>query len=154
MAALTPEAMAKSGSEFGEQGALFCWANLAETRKRFPDFFNAETKRCKMYATNQNFTDAVKGARARQIGIQSGVADIFIPLARHGMHGLYIELKIDPAHPENQRAGKTGKAIAPKAGKTSDAQESFARQVYADGFGWAKAEGWQAARDIIIQYLS
>ena len=153
-AKLTPEAMAKSGSEFGEQGALFCWANSAPVRQKFPDFYNTETKRCKMYATNQNFVDAVKGARAKQIGIQSGVADIFIPLARHGMHGLYVELKIDPDHPQNQRVGKTGEPIAPKRGRASEEQTSFAKQVRADGYGWAIAEGWKQASDIISLYLT
>jgi hypothetical protein len=150
---MTPEQCAKSGSEFGEQTALFAWANLPATRKRFPDFFNAETRRCKMYSTNQNFTDKVKGGRARQIGIQSGVADIFIPLPRKGLNGLYIELKIDPAHPLNQRTGKGGQPIAPKRGTVSDEQAAFGRQVEADGFGWAVAEGWQQARDFVVWYL-
>jgi hypothetical protein len=150
---MTPEQCAKSGNEFGEQSALFCWANLAATRKAFPAFYNQETKRCKMYATNQNFTDAVKGSRAKQIGIQSGVADIFIPLPRQGAAGLYVELKIDPAHPANQRTGKGGKAIAPKRGAASPEQTAFGRQVIADGYGWAVAEGWKAAAAIISQYL-
>ena len=151
---MTPEDLCKSGSEFGEQGALFCWANSRETRERFPFFFNADTRRCKMYSTNQNFTDAVKGARAKQIGIQTGVSDIFIPLARHGCHGLYIELKIDPTHPENQRTGKKGTAIKAKAGTVSEAQWDFGKQVQADGYGWAVAHGWKEARAIIIAYLS
>jgi hypothetical protein len=151
---MKPEDLARSGSEFGEQGALFCWANLAETRRRFPHFYNAETKRCKLYATNQNFTDAVKGARAKQIGIQAGVADIFLPLPRHGCAGLYIELKRDPTHPQNQRTGKRGKAIKAKSGATSEAQEAFGRQVRADGYGWAVAHGWREAVAILERYLT
>lgn len=155
---MTPEDLCKSGSEFGEQGALFCWANSKDTRARFPHFFNTETRRCKMYATNQNFTDAVKGARAKQIGIQSGVSDIFIPIPRHGVCGLYIELKIDPAHPQNNGTlpdpKKPGCTMKKKRGKASDEQESFGRQVIADGYGWAVAEGWRAAAAIITQYLS
>lgn len=151
---MKPEQLAKSGSEFGEQSALFCWGNLADTRRRFPELFNAETKRCKLYSTNQNFNDAVKGARAKQIGIQSGVADIFLPLARHGMHGLYIELKIDPMHPENQRTGAKAQAITPKRGKVSEEQGAFARQVQVDGYGWAVAEGWKQAVAIIERYLT
>lgn len=150
---MTPEDLCKSGSEFGEQGALFCWASSKETRQAFPHFFNKETRRCKMYATNQNFMDAVKGARAKQIGIQSGVADIFIPLPRHGCAGLYVELKIDPAHPQNQRTGKKGQAIAPKRGTASEEQTAFGRQVMADGFGWAVCEGWRAAAAVIAAYL-
>lgn len=151
---MKPEDLAKSGSEFGEQSALFGWANSKQARDAFPHFYNPESRRCKMYATNQNFTDAVKGARARQIGIQSGVADIFVPLARHGMHGLFIELKIDPEHPQNQRTGKTGEPIAPKRGKPSQEQLTFRDQTRADGYGWVMCEGWQSARDVLLQYLS
>jgi hypothetical protein len=112
---MTPEQASKSGTEFGEQTALFCWANLAETRKRFPDLFNPDTKRCKMFAIFNNAggdgdakTSAIRGMRAKQTGTQAGVADLFLPLARQGMHGLFIELKIDPTHPANQRTGKRG----------------------------------------------
>lgn len=151
---LQPKDLCKSGSEFGEQSALFCWANSAETRRRFPDFFNNETKRCKLYSTNQNFTDAVKGARAKQIGIQSGVADIFLPLARHGCNGLYIELKIDPMHPQNQRVGKQGQAIKPKTGSLSQSQSDFGQQVKSDGYGWAVCYGWASAAKVLEMYLT
>jgi hypothetical protein len=146
---MNPEDLAKSGSEFGEQGALFCWATSRPVREAFPHFFNPETRRCKMYATNQNFVDAVKGARGKQIGIQSGVADIFIPLARHGCHGLYIELKLDPSHPQND--GSTG--AKKKRGKPSQDQLTFRDQVRADGFGWACCEGWKAAAAVVERYL-
>ena len=99
-----------------------------------------------MYATNQNFVDAVKGARAKQIGIQSGVADIFIPLPRHDCAGLYIELKIDPTHPQNKAKKKRGRA--------SDEQKAFGAQVISDNYGWSVCEGWKAAVVVISQYLS
>jgi hypothetical protein len=151
---MKPEDLCKSGNEFGEQSALFCWANMAETRRRFPHFFNSETKRCKMYSTNQNFMDAVKGARAKQIGIQSGVADIFLPLPRHGCNGLYIELKINPEHEQNKRTGKTGKPILGKRGSASEAQRDFGKQVQQDGFGWVICKGWEEAKRVLETYLT
>lgn len=151
---MKPEALSKSGSEFGEQSALFCWANSKATRERFPHLFNPKTKRCKMYANYNNAgstggpdsgkTNAIRGMRAKQTGMQSGVADVFLPLARHGCHGLYIELKINPAHPANKG----------KKGKVSDDQKAFGAQVQEDGYGWAVAEGWQEAASIIEKYLS
>lgn len=145
MAKVTPEAAAKSGSEFGEQTAVFVWAALRETRDRFPDV-------TKLYANNNNAGkgDAIRGAQARQQGVKAGVADLFLPVARHGMHGLYIEMKIDPAHPAN--AGGPGKKK--KRGVLSDDQEAFRDQVRADGYGWALAEGWRACVAIIEQYLA
>lgn len=158
---MKPQDLCKSGSEHGEQSALFCWANSRETRERFPHFFNAETKRCKMYANFNNAgadgdkkTSAIRGMRAKQTGTQSGVADVFVPLARHGCHGLFVEMKINPNHPQNQRTGKKGQAIASKRGEASDEQEAFRDQVREDGYGWVLCEGWEAARDVIVQYLS
>lgn len=166
---MKPEDLAKSGSEFGEQSALFCWANLAETRKRFPHFYDAprngeKVGRCKMYSTNNNAgvsetteqgrkTAAIRGARAKQIGLKPGVADIFTPLARRGFFGFYLELKIDPFHPANQRTGAKGQAIQPKRGTVSDEQKAFGSQVESDGYAWAVAEGWKEARDFLVWYL-
>lgn len=149
MAKVTPEAAAKSGSEFGEQTAVFVWAALRETRARFPDV-------SKLYANYNNAGkgDAIRGAQARQSGVKPGVADLFLPVQRHGMAGLYIELKIDPSHPANQRTGKGGQPIAPKRGTLSDEQEAFRDQVRADGYGWALAEGWREAVAILERYLS
>lgn len=159
---MTPEDCCKSGSEFGEQTALFCWLNSRDARDRLPpEFYNAETRKPKMYANYNNAgndgdkkTAAIRGARAKQSGSQKGVADIFLPLARKGCFGLYLELKIDPTHPENQRTGKRGDAIKAKAGTVSEEQLAFGRQVQADGFGWAVCEGWKAARDVILAYMA
>lgn len=150
---MTPEDLCKSGSEFGEQSALFCWLNSREARERLPDLYNAETGRCKMYANYNNAgndgdkkTAAIRGARAKQSGSQKGVADIFLPVARKGCFGLYVELKIDPAHPENLPKKKRG-TVSPE-------QLAFGRQVQADGFGWAVCEGWKAARDVVCAYMA
>lgn len=142
---MKPEDCAKSGNEFGEQTAFFCWLNLAETRASMPDLYNPCTKRTKVFATHQNFNDAVKGGRAKQVGIQSGVADIFLPLARQGCFGLFIELKLDPTHPENVKRKRKG--------RLSDEQRAFSQQVRDDGYGCATAHGWREAADIIRQYM-
>lgn len=134
---LTPEMLARSGSEFGEQCALFCWCSLPETRASYPDAV-------KLYSTHQNFTDAVKGARAKQVGIRAGVADIFLPVAKGRFHGLYIELKIDPTNPLN--------FAKKKKGTVSQAQKDFGEQVTADGYLWKVCEGWLNARVIIASY--
>jgi len=154
----TPESLSRSGSEFGEQSALFCWLNSRETRERFPDLYNppldGETVgRCKMFANYNNAgndgdkkTAAIRGGRAKQTGSKKGVADIFLPLQRHGVAGLFLELKIDPQHPENLPKRKRG--------RLSPEQAAFGRQVIADGYGWAMVEGWKAAARIIEQYMT
>lgn len=146
---IQPGDIAKTGSEFSEQTALFCWVALPETRKAYPDAI-------KLYANYNNAGkgDAIRGAMAKQSGTRPGVADTFLPVARHGMHGLYIELKVNPNHPANQRtSGKTGKALKAKSGGLTEDQIKFRDQVHADGYGWALAEGWEAAVAIIKRYL-
>lgn len=162
---MTPEEFCESGTEYGEQAALFCWANCRETRERFPHFFNPTTKRVKMFAINNNAgvdgdqkTAAIRGARAKIAGVQAGVFDIFIPLPRHGCAGLFVEMKINPAHPINNGSlpdpKKPGKKRPRKKGVVSDEQEAFGLQVQADGFGSVVCEGWVAAAAVIAQYLS
>jgi hypothetical protein len=136
----------KSGCEYSEQVSLFQWLNLPETRRTMPDLYNPHTKRPKLFATHQNFNDRVKGARAKAAGIQSGVADLFLPLARQGCFGLFVEMKIDPAHPENAKRKRKG--------RLSDEQRAFAAQVREDGYGHATAEGWREAAEIIRQYMA
>ena len=154
---MQPDDLAKSGNEFGEQSALFCYFNSAEARARFPQFYRKpegdQLGRCKMYSINNNAgvdadakTRAIRGGRAKQIGLLPGVADIFIPLARHGCNGLYIELKIDPEHPENVKCNKKG--------VQSPTQRSFEKQVTEDNFGYCVCEGWKRAKAVISQYLS
>lgn len=150
MACPRPESACKSGRESGEQSALFLWCALPETRKAYPDAI-------KLYANNNNAGkgDAIRGAQAKQQGVREGVADTTLPVARHGMHALYLELKINPNHPANKRvSAKTGKELKSKQGELSEPQERFRDQVRADGYGYAVAEGWEEARDIIIRYLS
>lgn len=157
---MTPEDIAKSGSEFGEQAALFVWCNLAATRKRFPQFYRdpapgEKLGRCKLYSINNNAgvgagedakkTAAIRGARAKQIGLVPGVADIFLPMARRGFHGLYIEMKIDEQHPENLKCKKKG--------LQSPVQVIFQKQVESDRYAYALCKGWKEAVAAIEWYL-
>lgn len=149
MAKVTPKDAAKSGTEFGEQTAVFVWVALPETKARFPD-----ARKLYAYNANAGKGDRIRGAQAKQAGVKSDVADLFLPVGKHGVHGLYIEMKIDPSHPANQRTGTKGKPIAPKRGELSDGQAEFRDQVRADGYGWALAEGHEQAIAIISQYLT
>lgn len=142
MARMTPQDLCKSGAEHGEQSALFCWVNSAETREAFPDLFRADGH-SKLFAVNNNAGtgDPVKGARAKMAGVQPGVGDCFLPLARHGVHGLFLEMK------QRKFKGKKG-------GGLQDVQVDFRAQCHADGFGYAVAYGWEEAAEILRQYLS
>ena len=142
MAKMTPEDLCRSGAEHGEQSALFCWVNSADTRKEFPQLFRGDGKP-KLFAINNNAGtgDAIRGARAKMAGVVDGVGDLCLPLARHGVHGLFIEMK------QRKFKGKKG-------GGLQECQVTFRAQCFADGFGYAVAYGWEEAAQIVRQYLS
>ncbi|MGL6009300.1 MAG: hypothetical protein ACRC1D_07585 [Culicoidibacterales bacterium] len=94
-------------------------------------------------------TAMVRGARGKQIGIKSGVADIFLPLARQGCNGLFIEMKIDLTNSQND--GSDGKK---KYAKASSDQIAFRDQVREDNFGWVCCHGWRDAVKVLERYLS
>lgn len=133
---MTPESLCKSGAEHGEQSALICWTRKPDTRAAWPDA-------AKIFAINNNAGtgDAIRGARAKMAGVQAGVADLFLPVARHGVHGLFVEMK--------QR-----KHEGTKRGGLQDVQIDFREQVQGDGFGYAVAYGWEMAAAILRQYLT
>lgn len=125
---MKPGDYAKAGTEYAEQVALFMWAAL--NKQKYPLLENL------MFAIkNEEKTGSkVVGGRFKAAGVKSGTADIFVSIPNKGYHGLYIEMK------------KFG-------GRTSKAQLKFAENVKSQHYGWVCCEGWEAARDMIIQYL-
>ena len=139
---MEPAELARNGTEHGEQSALICWAGTDEAQQHYPD---AE----KIFAINNNAgmgdaKGAMRGARAKMAGVKEGVADLFLPVARHGVHGLFVEMKKLSLRPK-RKGGKGG---------MSDAQIDFRAQVTADGFGYVVCYGWAEAAAVLRQYLS
>jgi hypothetical protein len=127
---LTPEQIAAPHTERSEQMALFAWAALSVG-------MHPELKW--MFAIkNAEKGGAIRGSMAKAEGVKSGVSDIFLPVARHNMHGLFIEMKKDD--------GK-------KKGKESEDQKEFGIFANNQGFGYVVCYSWWQARDILIQYL-
>ena len=82
---MTPQQLAKPGTEHAHQVALFCWA--ASMLAIHPELRW-------MYAIpNGGDRNPIVAARLKAEGVKSGVSDICIPVAKHGYHGFYIELK-------------------------------------------------------------
>lgn len=127
---ITPEQLAKSGLESGEQKAIFAWAAL--NVGKYPQL---------------KWLHAIPNANShRQVaeGVRSGVSDIMLPyprLTHAGFYsGLYIELK-------------TEKRRNQKNGGLSDDQIAF--QEYANSVGYCAkvCYGWQEAVKAIEEYL-
>lgn len=126
--AITPESLAKANTEHAHQVALFCWAAI--NREKYPELEW-------MFAVpNGGLRDRITAARMKAEGVRSGVSDIFLPAARKGHHGLFIEMK------------KPGELKG-----ESDRQKEFGAHVGNQGYYYVVCDHWEKARDIIEWYL-
>lgn len=130
---ITPEILARSGTEDSEQAALFCWAGDQIASGRFPAL------RLMHAIANGGKRDIRTAVRLKATGVKAGVSDIFLPVARHGRHGLYIEMK---------------KSKLNGGGKVSTEQAEWGAAVMAEGYGFCVCYGWQEAASVLELYLS
>ena len=126
---MNPADYAKSGSEYAEQCALFMWAAL--NKQKYPLLEKL------MFAikNEEKSGNKIVGGHFKASGVKAGTPDIFVSIARKGKHGLYIEMK------------KIG-------GKPSKEQVEFGCHAQIADYEWKCCEGWEKARDIIVEYLS
>ena len=115
-------------TEAQEQEWLFQWAGAMQ-RLRWPEL------ELMHHIPNGGSRNRIEAARLKAQGVKSGVPDIFLPVARNGRHGLYIELK--------RRAG----------GKVSPEQEKMIRNLNQQGYMAVVCKGWNAAADVIEKYM-
>lgn len=130
---ITPEQLAACGTESGHQKALFAWAAL--NQKRFPEL------RLMFAIPNGSQRDKITAARLKAEGVKAGVPDIFLPFPSQGVAGLFIELK-------------RPKTVGRSKGKVTECQADMLDELMKQGYGVFVAEGWEQARDVLIQYLS
>ena len=72
--------------------------------------------------------------RNQQLGVKSGVPDLFYPVPLQGYHGMFIEMK-------------TSK------GRLSATQKKWIEALTALGYKCVVARGWEEARDALMDYL-
>lgn len=132
---ITPEQLARSGTEHGSQAALFAWAansGIDELKWLFA-------------VPNGFYGSAAQKGKMKAEGLRSGVADICLPV-RHSywdyehINGLFIEMK-------------TEKYRTHKNGGLSDEQKEFGEFVTGQGFKFVIAYSWIEAKDAILAYL-
>lgn len=114
-------------SESQEQQALFQWAAVMEGK--YP-----ELKRLH-HIPNGGKRDIRTAKRLKAEGVKPGVPDIFLPVPRHGFHGLYIEMKAD------------------KSCKTTDNQDDWIEFLNEQGYRAIVCHGWDEASKEILEYL-
>lgn len=132
---ITPEQLAKSGSEHSHQTAYFCWCAL--NVGKYP-----ELKWCHAIKNEEKSGSMIVGARSKQAGVKAGVSDILLPVRRGNYSGLYIEMKAPSRKPK--RNGKGG---------VSDEQREFGAFVQSQGFGFIVCYGWEEAMNVTKNYL-
>lgn len=158
---MTPDQLAKSGTEHGEQRALFQWAKMAEvygfqaawndeayTGSTVPHIRNPVSELRRMFAIpNGGLRDKITASKLKTEGVKKGVPDIFLPLPMPGYAGLFIELKRVAS--ETRTAGGAKR----RAGSASTEQEDWATALRHVGYGVTIAVGWREAAQQIQSYV-
>lgn len=130
--AITPEDLAKSGSEDGGQMALFAWAALSVGK--YPPLKW-------LYAIpNGGFRHIAEAAKFVATGTRAGVPDICLPKPWDVYAGCYIELKI-----EKRRKTKNGGC--------SQEQLDYLEYLTSVGYYCKVCYSWEEAKDVLINYL-
>ena len=108
------------------QVALFRWAGYQT--KRLPEL-------ALMFAIpNGGHRSKATAGKLKAEGVKAGVPDICLPVARGEYHGLWIEMK----------AGKN---------RPTQGQAAWHVHLSAEGYRVAVCWSWEAARDLIEEYL-
>lgn len=114
-------------TEDEEQIWLFSWAKLK--LGRFPELALMH------HIPNGGQRSKSEAARFKAMGVKRGVSDIFLPVARGGYHGLYIELKA-------------------KDGKAEKEQKEWIAAVREQGYCAAVCFGGEIAANLVEAYLN
>lgn len=122
-----PCKLAKSGTEDGHQMALFQWVRHHVAIAPELDLLFA--------IPNGGARNHVTAAKLKATGTKKGVSDMFLPVARHGLHGLFIELK------------------KLKGGNESQDQKDWGEAVRAQGYAYCCCIGWRAAAKALEAWL-
>lgn len=113
-------------SEHDEQCALFDWAAI--TSIDHPELL------WMFSIPNGGLRNKAVAAKLKAEGVKAGVFDIFLPAARLGYHGLFIEMKVG----KNTLTGN---------------QRAFRHFMELRGYRCAVCYGWEAAASEIRLYL-
>ena len=153
---MTPDQIAKNGSEHAIQSALFAWAAVAqqhgfEIADEWAAGKSLNPQRQGLSAIpelrwlhavpnggsrgDNEKSRKIRGGQMKAEGLRDGVADIFWPVPRFPFPGLYIEMKTP-----------TG-AIRPS-------QREFRTFVTSQGFAFSFERSWQSAAELIKFYYA
>ena len=127
--AITPEQIARAGTEHAQQVALFAWMALPDQQSKYP-----ELKLC-FAIPNGGERNKIVAGNLKAEGVKAGVLDIFLPVSRGGFHGLFLEMKV----------GKN---------RTTPEQKEFQTAVEIQGYATLVCYSWVEAALGIERYLN
>lgn len=129
---ITPEHLAKSGTEDGHQAALFCQAALNVGKYPQLKWLHA--------IPNGGSRHAAEASKLVAAGTRSGVWDVFLPFTINYAHGCYIEMK----KPDRRNH---------KDGGLSKEQLEFGAYAKKAGYYCAVCYTWEEAWKVLVDYL-
>lgn len=115
-------------TEEQEQMAVIEWRDLMVNQ--FPEL------RLLIHIGNGEWRHPATAAKLKRMGVHPGVSDLFLPVARGGFHGLWVEMKRQ------------------KGGKLSPDQKQWIEDMTAEHYLAVRADGAEAACDVIFKYLT
>ena len=115
-------------TEEAEQAAVFEWATLMQPQ--FPELSLL------FHIPNGGWRAPATAAKLKAQGVKPGVPDLFLPVARGGFHGLWIEMK--------RRSG----------GKVSPNQRDWIMELTYQHYRAEVCQGAEEACDLIYKYLT
>lgn len=130
---ITPEQLAASGTEHGEQAAVFQWI-ATQGQWTYPEL------RLAFAIPNGGLRNKVVAVRLKAEGVKDGVSDVFLPVPRHGFAGMWVEMKL-PKYRTHKNGGR------------SDAQIAFQDAMRAQGYHCVTCYGWFEAASAFCSYL-
>lgn len=122
-----PRQMIKPDSENAIQAAFFKWCGVME--RQYPEL------RLIHAIPNGAHKSAVSRMVFKLTGLKAGVPDVFLPVARGGSHGLYLEFKS-------------------AKGRLSPEQRSWLAGLTEQGFRCAVVRDWEQGATIVLDYLA
>ena len=113
-------------SEHDEQSAIFEWAALMQ---------GAYPELGLLFAIpNGGKRDKATAGKLKAEGVKAGVPDLFLPVAKDGYHGLFIELKVGDNTP-------------------SKVQDAWIMSLRSNGYCVIVVWGWERAINAIKNYI-
>ena len=117
----------KKTSEHSIQSALIRWSRLSV--KTYPELALLHS------IPNGGFRSYKTAREMKAEGVLAGMPDLFLPVARKGFHGMYIEMKS-------------------RKGKLSESQKRIIPMLLEQGYNVLIANDWNVAAMEIIKYLN